>query len=190
MESVAKNNGVLDLDQDANAKYRAQNFLRLLLQTTSPLPELVRLALEIQLNTRIASDLPKVAAYDSLRDSVVTVKTLSSVLARIDLNTNSLALGKSLAPHRMADGFHGSAPFWVSASPWTATTSSDFVVSHLVSTFLALVNGYWRFVEQDVFLRAMRSGKPSVYCSPLLVNAILACASVSNHTCGDRSTLT
>lgn len=57
-------------------------------------------------------------------------------------------------------------------------TDSDEAVSHLVSLFLCVINPFWRLVEEDAFLRAMRSRKHSIYCSPLLVHSILACASL------------
>ncbi|KAF2169515.1 hypothetical protein M409DRAFT_52055 [Zasmidium cellare ATCC 36951] len=67
----------------------------------------------------------------------------------------------------------------VSARPWTAITTSDEAVSHLVSLFLAWMNPTWRFVEQDIFLRGMRSKQlDSDFCSSFLVNSICAIASV------------
>lgn len=57
-------------------------------------------------------------------------------------------------------------------------TDNDEAVSHLVSLFLCFINPFWRLVEEDAFLRAMRSRKHSVYCSSLLVHSILACASI------------
>ena len=50
----------------------------------------------------------------------------------------------------------------------------DEMVSSLVSLFFTFLNPYWRFVEQDLFIRAMRAKIPSAYCSSLLVYAILA----------------
>jgi hypothetical protein len=167
-----------DLAPDANAAGRRRKFLSTLIQTTAPLSHLVRLASEILLSPQLVDNLPEVVAYEPLRDTVISIETLAGVLTRSNPNLSLLSLGRNLTPVRVADGFSGSPPYWVNATPWT-TNVSDFAVSHLVSAFLAMVNGYWRFLEQDLFLKAMRSGRPSEYCSSFLVNAILACASVS-----------
>jgi hypothetical protein len=71
-------------------------------------------------------------------------------------------------------------PLNVPAKPWTTLTDDDELVSHLVSIFFEWINPYLRNVEEDLFLDAMRSGDlTSEYCSPLLVNSILAYACVS-----------
>ncbi|THW69905.1 hypothetical protein D6D25_00779 [Aureobasidium pullulans] len=68
-------------------------------------------------------------------------------------------------------------PFRVPAKPWTTLTDDDEFVSHLISLFLEWVNPFFRPLEEDLFIRAMQSGDlNSEYCSPLLVNSILAYA--------------
>lgn len=70
-------------------------------------------------------------------------------------------------------------PIWVPAWPWTRLTSDDAFVSRLINHFLSYHNGYLRCVEEDSFLTAMRSGRlDTLFCSPLLVNAICAYAAV------------
>lgn len=72
-------------------------------------------------------------------------------------------------------------PFRVPAKPWTTLTDDDGFVSHLISLFLEWVNPFFRPLEEDLFIRAMQSGDlNSEYCSPLLVNSILAYACVSS----------
>ena len=77
------------------------------------------------------------------------------------------------------DGFDIGPTIWVPAEPWVSLTKNDGAVSHLVSIFFNYINPYWRVVERDHFVRTMRSKQPSSLCSPLLVHAILAMASVS-----------
>ncbi|RMZ00802.1 hypothetical protein D0860_07856 [Hortaea werneckii] len=68
----------------------------------------------------------------------------------------------------------------LSASPWTRMTDDDLLVSRLVTIFLNYQNAYWRYLEADLFLQAMKlAHPPSDFCSPFLVNAVLAMASLS-----------
>ncbi len=73
------------------------------------------------------------------------------------------------------------SPLKVPARPWTPV-AGDGIVSSLISAFFqwddAMIHP---FVDQQLFLRDMRSGNPvtSRYCSPLLVNGICATRSVS-----------
>ncbi|KAK0254365.1 hypothetical protein LTS16_014100 [Friedmanniomyces endolithicus] len=68
-------------------------------------------------------------------------------------------------------------PFILPAKPWTDITDNSIFVSCLVRDFLNYHNPYWRFLEADLFLQGMRTGKVgSDFCSPLLVNAVCALA--------------
>ncbi|KAI7401071.1 hypothetical protein KC336_g14749 [Hortaea werneckii] len=68
----------------------------------------------------------------------------------------------------------------LSAAPWTRVTEDDLLVSRLVNIFLNYQNAYWRYVEADLFFHAMKLAQPSSeLCSALLVNAVLAMASLS-----------
>lgn len=71
--------------------------------------------------------------------------------------------------------------YLVPAQPWTKLTTDDALVSHLVTVFLNYNNVYWRYVEEDVFLRSMQRGVPDEFCSPFLVNAICAMACLSSE---------
>lgn len=72
------------------------------------------------------------------------------------------------------------APFKVPAKPWTSVTEDDDLVSHLVSLYFTWDYPFWTFLDRDVFLRHMARGDlESEFCSPFLVNAVLANACVS-----------
>jgi hypothetical protein len=74
---------------------------------------------------------------------------------------------------------HLEPPVKVPAKPWTALTEDDDLVSHLISLWLQNNNPFFRVVEEDLFVKAMQSGDlSSEYCSPFLVNSILALACV------------
>ncbi|OJJ70415.1 hypothetical protein ASPBRDRAFT_619916 [Aspergillus brasiliensis CBS 101740] len=65
--------------------------------------------------------------------------------------------------------------FRVPAIPWTRITDDDDFVSHLISLYFT-----WRYpcfpcLDQEVFIRDMKTARlNSRFCSPFLVNAILA----------------
>ncbi|PLB38625.1 uncharacterized protein BDW47DRAFT_131248 [Aspergillus candidus] len=66
----------------------------------------------------------------------------------------------------------------VPAKPWTTATADDDLVSHLVSLWLTWTFPFFHWLNADVFVRAMQSGDVnSPFCSPFLVNSILAEAS-------------
>ena len=72
------------------------------------------------------------------------------------------------------------APCKVPAKPWTNVTEDDDLVSHLVSLYFTWDYPFWTFLDRDVFLRHMARGDlESEFCSPFLVNAVLANACVS-----------
>ncbi|KAJ5601305.1 hypothetical protein N7510_010839 [Penicillium lagena] len=66
-------------------------------------------------------------------------------------------------------------PFTVPAKPWTTVTDSDDLVSHLVSLYLTWGYPFYAFFCRETFVKHMRSGRlNSDFCSPFLVNALLA----------------
>lgn len=74
------------------------------------------------------------------------------------------------------------APFRVPAQPWTTVTHDDGLVSHLVSLFFAWDYPFYAFIDCDIFLKHMAMGDPySDFCSPFLVNALLAHACVRSR---------
>jgi hypothetical protein len=72
------------------------------------------------------------------------------------------------------------APVRVPARPWTTVTDSDDLVSHLVSLYLTWGYPFYAFFCRETFVKHMRMGNlNSDFCSPFLVNALLANACVS-----------
>lgn len=71
-------------------------------------------------------------------------------------------------------------PFTGHAKPWTTVTDDDQFVSHLISLYFTWCCLAFNFIDRDLFLRDFNSGGiNSLYCSPFLVNAMLADACVS-----------
>ncbi|KAK6331800.1 hypothetical protein TWF718_002342 [Orbilia javanica] len=66
----------------------------------------------------------------------------------------------------------------VPSQPWTTVTTNDEFVSHLIQLYFTWEAPVYDMVEKSLFIAEMRSGDPtsSRYCSPLLVNAMLATA--------------
>ncbi|PYI02031.1 pathway-specific regulatory protein [Aspergillus sclerotiicarbonarius CBS 121057] len=69
----------------------------------------------------------------------------------------------------------GSAPFRLPAKPWTSVTDDDDLVSHLVSLYLVWDYPFFAFFDSQTFVKHMALGQvESDFCSPFLVNALLA----------------
>lgn len=72
-----------------------------------------------------------------------------------------------------------SPPISVPANPWTTVTNDDDIVSHLVSLYFVWDNTFHSFVDRHVFVKHMVAANlDSEFCSPFLVNALLANACV------------
>jgi len=87
----------------------------------------------------------------------------------------------SRPPRRMLDvrRLADSPIYRVPAKPWTTVTDDDDLVSHLVSLFFTWSFPYFCWIDRDAIISGMQSGDlQNPYCSPFLVNAILAEASV------------
>lgn len=88
----------------------------------------------------------------------------------------SRASQSSLKIHRLID----QPLFNVTANPWSRVTKDDAFVSHLVSLWFTWHQPLFNWVDRELFIRDMQSRNlNSLYCSPFLVNAILANACVS-----------
>lgn len=73
--------------------------------------------------------------------------------------------------------------FTVPAKPWTTITDDNDFVTHLISLWFTWYQPCFNWVDRDLFIREMQSQDlDSEYCSPFLVNAILADACVSTET--------
>ncbi|KAL4976891.1 hypothetical protein BDW66DRAFT_159327 [Aspergillus desertorum] len=75
-----------------------------------------------------------------------------------------------------------SAPVKVPAKPWTTVTDDDALVSHLISLYFTWDYPFYAFVDPEIMIKHMREGKlQSDFCSPFLVNALLANACHYSH---------
>lgn len=67
----------------------------------------------------------------------------------------------------------------VPAKPWTSVTDDDDLVSHLISIWCTWSHPWFHWINRDLFIRDMQAGDLDCeFCSPFLVNAILAETSV------------
>ncbi|KAI0127424.1 hypothetical protein BJ170DRAFT_694222 [Xylariales sp. AK1849] len=92
-----------------------------------------------------------------------------SVAAEEVLNAKSLE-----RPHRYYDDRLRE----VDASRWTKVTNQNVVVANLLSLYLSWDHATLRTLDEDYFLDQISTGGTD-YCSPLLVNAMLAAASLN-----------
>ncbi|GIK05428.1 hypothetical protein Aspvir_009538 [Aspergillus viridinutans] len=67
------------------------------------------------------------------------------------------------------------------AKPWTTITDSDRLVSHLLSLYFTWDYPCYTWFDQHLFLADMIAGQ-SRFCSPLLVNAVLAHACLYSYS--------
>ncbi|PLB48051.1 C6 transcription factor [Aspergillus steynii IBT 23096] len=68
--------------------------------------------------------------------------------------------------------------FRVPAKPWTRVTEDNDLVSHLISLYFTWDHPLSQLIDQRMFIEHMRKGDTnSAFCSPLLVNSVLAMGS-------------
>lgn len=73
-------------------------------------------------------------------------------------------------------------PIRVPAKPWTTVTDDDDFISHLISLFFTWIYPCFPWIDRELFIRDMKSGNvDSQFCSPFLVNTLLAEACVSKR---------
>lgn len=85
-----------------------------------------------------------------------------------------------------------SPPFRVPAKPWTTVTDDDEIVSHLVSLYFTWDYPFYAFLDSEVFIKHMTVGDiDTEFCTPFLVNALLAnaCVSGKEKLCEKRVSL-
>lgn len=87
-----------------------------------------------------------------------------------------LSMGPQQEPHMMGNNWQ--SLLYVPAKPWTRVTDSDEMVSHLVSLFFTWDHPCLQVLDQTVFLAHMNCDTASAFCTPFLVNCILALAIV------------
>ena len=66
----------------------------------------------------------------------------------------------------------------MNATRWTTVTDDNTIVANLISLYLSWEHTIFRLFDEDYFLDQLAEGKTD-YCSSLLVNALLAIATVS-----------
>lgn len=153
----------------------------LLIQSTASIDEIVLTAPRVadsQLDIALDSHSPSTQA--------LTGRTLDAADV-ISVTEGIIAVNEQPIARRSLDD-NGQQPdgnvknvISVPAQPWTKLTNDDALVSHLMTVFLNYNNVYWRYVEEDIFVRSMQRGRPDEFCSPLLVNAICAMACLSSE---------
>ncbi|KAL4923076.1 uncharacterized protein BDV17DRAFT_278081 [Aspergillus undulatus] len=71
----------------------------------------------------------------------------------------------------------GDPLYHVPAHPWTTVTDDKNYVSHLISLYFTWGFPVQKWIDRDLFIRDMQSSRTdSRFCSPFLVNALLAVA--------------
>lgn len=110
------------------------------------------------------------------RQKMPEVVETQNHLARMPKEESYVRRGRRVMPiQRLAD-----TPIYrVPAKPWTNVTDDDDLVSHLISIWCTWSFPWFHWVNRDLFIRDMKAGDLDCeFCSPFLVNAILAETSV------------
>ena len=165
--------------------------LGLLIQSTASLDEIILTAPRIaESQLDIAWDSPSPTSQSLVGRTLDAAAIILATEGTIDLNTQPIGDRPFNGNGELSNGkykLHGWRPnvnyrnaVSVPAQPWTKLTTDDALVSHLVTVFLNYNNVYWRYVEEDIFLRNMQGGVSNELCSPFLVNAICAMACLSS----------
>ena len=129
---------------------------------------------------------PMSGVFEPLRNRIIDLAALDRIWKRRlrrSLEAADREERSHESPHITAamsdDKEHRISPSSIPARPWLRLTTNDEFVSRLVDLFFSYLNVYWRCIEENPFLEAMRSESVrSDFCSPLLVNAMCAYASV------------
>ena len=114
------------------------------------------------------------------RQNMPEVIETQNHLARMPKEESYVRRGRRVMPvQRLAD-----TPIYrVPAKPWTNVTDDDDLVSHLISIWCTWSYPWFHWVNRDLFIRDMQAGDLACeFCSPFLVNAILAETSVCEET--------
>lgn len=120
---------------------------------------------------------PHVDRYTSLKDRTCALEDLTGQTRGIIDEAEPTAYQATAGHSSYGDPPEPIRSTLIPVAPqkWT-NLCSDYVLAHLVSLFLALINPYWRLVERDLFTSSLKNG--GLFCSVLLVHAIMSCASV------------
>ncbi|KAL6229398.1 hypothetical protein BDW75DRAFT_245763 [Aspergillus navahoensis] len=106
--------------------------------------------------------------------SIQAASTEGSPVEDTATDTNEFRRDSRISVEKLCD----SPLFQVPCKPWTKVTNDDHLVSGLVSLYFTWDHPLMQVVDQEMFLRDMSAGDTSSgFCSPVLVNSILAVAS-------------
>ncbi|GLA66804.1 hypothetical protein AtubIFM54640_009390 [Aspergillus tubingensis] len=163
---------VFDLEEDKRRKLAHK---RKILKLEEERDDLLQLVKALQ----NSSDSKAIQVLNLMRSKA----PLSEVKLYIDNDNSELerettpTLNKQMSSHRGPDIQHPvDIPVYrISAAPWTSVTESDDFVSHLISLWLTWSHPFYNWIDRELFLRDAVAGKAnSQFCSPFLVNCILA----------------
>jgi hypothetical protein len=165
-----------NIEPNTNIAPERRDLLLTLIQSVGSLDSVLTYVNRIA-DSRLQMVLPSNTAHRRLRSGLVNHEKLEHLFSAAETSFFPLQVPTTLyAPGRSYNG----PPAWVRSSIWLTNPASDDVVSHLISLFLSFFNPYWRFVEEDDFLRGLRGPNDRTGpCSSLLVLSMLSCASVS-----------
>ena len=115
-------------------------------------------------------DTSAAAAVDlGRRKESTVVPSETSRLIQADANESDGTLGLLQYPDRLYDH----RLLQVDAKRWTVVTNDDILVANILSLYLSWVHTNSRICDEGCFLDQLVAGGKD-YCSPLLVNALLA----------------
>lgn len=159
-----------------------QNTMRLLLNSQSPLSEILRCIKGPRSQGQPPTPIQRCVKFH--QDQFSSLDTSQDDRAEPFDDSRIAAAYLRSSKSSSSDESHVETLYQVPARPWTEVVCDDALVSHLVSIFLIWLNPPFRFVDPLQFLKDIRSR--NLYakcCSPLLVNSILAYASVGCPWC-------
>ncbi|GLA18851.1 hypothetical protein AnigIFM62618_006506 [Aspergillus niger] len=176
---------VFDLEEDMRRKLAHKRKIEKLEEERNDLLQLVKTlqnssdanAMQVLSLIRSKPPLSKIKLYIDKNISEHEQETTPS-LAEIHNQTSMLENGnkrtyshRALTIQRLVD-----IPVYrIPAAPWTSVTESDDFVSHLISLWLTWSYPFYNWIDRELFLRDAQEGKSnSQFCSPFLVNCILA----------------
>lgn len=171
---------------DSDRREKQVLILSNLMQGTDALPEIERF-LDAFVNDRLWIRGYDEVDFDLLRNRIFNARALGQILASStpihQISSPPAVFQSGLRSSTRQTMLHDEPldmPLVIlPAAPWTRITDDDLLVSRLVTIFLNYQNAYWRYLEADLFLQAMKQAQPpSNFCSAFLVNAVLAMASV------------
>lgn len=133
-------------------------------------PEEIRAYIDETLATMQSSD----AADKKSRETTAKLKDIRRM---VNLQGPSPSFRRKVMDvHFLCDA----PPIKVPAKPWTTVTDDDDIISHLVSLYFTWDYPFHAFLDCNVFVKHMAAANlDSEFCSPFLVNALLANACVS-----------